>query len=383
MTTLASDYTACATALAERLHVGGAIHSRQVFDAFRAVPRHLTVPRYYRRAVHPVVLDVADPGPRAADHIYADRSLLTHHPDHDGAQSRASRPGHIAHLLEAAALPAARRVLHVGAGVGYTTALAAHVAERARVVAVETSHRVAADGADAIDRLSLGRRVHYYRGEGYAGCAPEAGYDRVLVTTGVTGISPIWLDQLTDRGFIVAPVYAGGLFPLLAVGRGPAGTGLVGRPVLGAAEFEPATGLLWNEHALRTPPMTSLPPAEHTLHVPALAGITEDEYIGLWLFLAVTDGRVTGARTVSLDAEERDRAVLMGERGAAAIAPDVIASVGPDGQDLAREAERLVEGWLAAGRPRAADWEVRLRLNTATGAPLYTPYRWVLTGRRR
>jgi protein-L-isoaspartate O-methyltransferase len=263
------------------------------------------VPRYYRRAVHPVVLDVADPGPRAADHIYADRSLLTHHPDHDGAQSRASRPGHIAHLLEAAALPAARRVLHVGAGVGYTTALAAHVAERARVVAVETSHRVAADGADAIDRLSLGRRVHYYRGEGYAGCAPEAGYDRVLVTTGVTGISPIWLDQLTDRGFIVAPVYAGGLFPLLAVGRGPAGTGLVGRPVLGAAEFEPA------------------------------------------------------------------------------IAPDVIASVGPDGQDLAREAERLVEGWLAAGRPRAADWEVRLRLNTATGAPLYTPYRWVLTGRRR
>src|SRR6266508_4373611 len=214
---LASDYAQCAATLASQLHVRGAIRSPDVYEAFCAVPRHLTIPRYYRSAVQLVSLDATDPGPRAAELIYSDRSLMTHHPDHDGVDSRAARPTYIAHVLEVAELASAARVLHVGAGIGYASALTAHVARQATVVAVDCADAVAHDGADSIDRLRLRRRVHYYRGDGYSGCEPEARFDRVIVTTGITGISPMWLDQLTDDGFIVAPVYAGGLFPLMVI----------------------------------------------------------------------------------------------------------------------------------------------------------------------
>jgi protein-L-isoaspartate(D-aspartate) O-methyltransferase len=376
---LASDYVQSAATLASQLHVRGAIHSSDVYEAFRTVPRHLTIPRYYRSAVQLIQLDPMDPGPRAAELIYSDRSLMTHHPEHDGVDSRAARPTYIAHVLEVAELASANRVLHVGAGIAYASALIAHVGQQATVAAVDCANPVAHDGADSVDRLGLRRRVHYYQGDGYSGCEPEARFDRVIVTTGVTGISPMWLDQLTDDGFIVAPVYAGGLFPLMVIRRSEVAGELIGRPVLAHAAFGPASGLLCDESAISTPPPISpLPPAEHTGHVPALTGVNEDGYLGLWLYLAAADQRITAARSVGLDAEERKRAVLIGQQGAAAIAPDVIATLGPEGPVLAQDLEWLVEQWQAAGQPRFDAWEVRLRLNAEAAAALYTPARWLL-----
>ena len=47
--------------------------------------------------------------------------------------------------------------------------------------------------------------------------ASSGPYDRVIVTCGITGLSPHWLDQLTPSGRIVAPVAHGGVHPVLVV----------------------------------------------------------------------------------------------------------------------------------------------------------------------
>jgi protein-L-isoaspartate(D-aspartate) O-methyltransferase len=97
------------------------------------------------------------------------------------------------------------RVLDVGSGSGWTTALLAHlVGPDGAVVAVE---RIPELVAESRDRLAGRAPVSVHQTEpGVLGWPEEAPYDRVLVSAASATVPPALLEQVAVGGVLVAPV---------------------------------------------------------------------------------------------------------------------------------------------------------------------------------
>lgn len=114
----------------------------------------------------------------------------------------------IGKLLDALELAPSHLVLEIGPGLGYTTALLAHLAEA--VVAVEADADLAAEAealllAHGVDNAAV---IHGDMTEGNAKNAP---YDRIVVFGGVETIPAALTAQLKDGGLIAAIFMRGGL----------------------------------------------------------------------------------------------------------------------------------------------------------------------------
>lgn len=95
------------------------------------------------------------------------------------------------------------KVLEIGTGCGYVTALLAQVARR--VVSVE---RLAPLHAKAATHLAAwrGGRVLLVHGDGTRGHPPEAPYDAIIAAAGGDDVPEAWIDQLAVGGRLVAPL---------------------------------------------------------------------------------------------------------------------------------------------------------------------------------
>lgn len=95
------------------------------------------------------------------------------------------------------------RVLQVGAGTGYYTAVIAHLAGlEGGVTAMEVEPRLAARAADALTDVPNASVV-----EGNAATDPPPGpYDLVVAFAGVTHPVPAWIDALAEGGRMLLPV---------------------------------------------------------------------------------------------------------------------------------------------------------------------------------
>lgn len=156
----------------------GARHS-SVERAMRAVRRELFVPASQRR--------------RAAE----DSALPI------GCEQTISQPSLVAQMTEQLQLSARSRVLEIGTGSGYQTAILAEIA--AEVFTVE---RIAALANEARQRLtSLGyRNVHLRTGDGALGWPEAAPFDAIIVTAAAPTLPPALVEQLRPGGRMVAPV---------------------------------------------------------------------------------------------------------------------------------------------------------------------------------
>lgn len=155
------------------------IRDRRVLDAMRSVPREF-------------FLD--NPGRRDA---YDDRALAI------GLNQSISQPFIVAYMTDRLELQKHHRVLEIGTGSGYQTAILAHLVRH--VVTVE---RLAALSEQARRRLGwLGtENVTLIVGDGSLGVAEHAPFDRILVTAGAPTVPSALLDQLADEGILVMPV---------------------------------------------------------------------------------------------------------------------------------------------------------------------------------
>lgn len=125
-------------------------------------------------------------------------------------------PGIVASTIDALALRSGARVLHVGCGFGYYTAILAHiVGPTGRVDALEVD---AALADEARARLQAMPCVHVAHGDGSAGVPHEL--DAILVSAGLTHVPDAWLDALAADGRIVLPLTAT-LPPMGPLGKGP------------------------------------------------------------------------------------------------------------------------------------------------------------------
>ncbi|AEY02774.1 protein-L-isoaspartate O-methyltransferase [Oceanimonas sp. GK1] len=99
--------------------------------------------------------------------------------------------------------PAPRRVLEVGTGSGFQTAVLAQLVEQ--VYTIERIKRLQYQARRRLQRLDL-HNVSTKHGDGWQGWASKAPFDAILVTAAASSTPTALLEQLMDGGRMVIPV---------------------------------------------------------------------------------------------------------------------------------------------------------------------------------
>ena len=118
-----------------------------------------------------------------------------------------SQPYMVAVMTEALLVQEDCRVLEIGTGSGYQTAVLAELA--ARVYSVEIVPELSSAARRALQRSGY-RNVRLRVGNGYDGWVEFAPYDRIIVTAGAEAFPFGLAGQLREGGRIVVPVGRGG-----------------------------------------------------------------------------------------------------------------------------------------------------------------------------
>lgn len=353
------------------LRRAGVFGEDAVARAFAAVPREAFVADGFR-AMDGRWVSAADED--FLEEVYRNDALVTKL--RDGVPvSSSSQPSLMAIMLAALDLRPGARVLEIGVGTGYNAALLA--AMGADVVSVDVQPDVVQRAARALARAGS-ERVTVVSADGYAGHPPAGPYDRVIVTVGVSGVSPRWLEQLAPDGFVLAPVYHAGAHPVLRAYSGPGGT-VCGWGVSGAG-FMTAAGPLSAGYPWRHPsPMSGALPAP-CAHRPARwqPALDPRRYYDVVVAAGAWDRRVThgavdgvpGADWVLLDPD--------GAGGAGVRADGAVAASGPNAQEYADAAAALLDRWEDTGEPGVEDWTVEFVAAGADDHPIWVPRHWSL-----
>ncbi len=153
--------------------------SPRVMTALRDVPRHLFVPAGDR------------------DYAYVNRPLAIGH------GQTISQPFIVAVMSDLLDLEANDRVLEVGTGCGYQTAVLAQLARH--VYSIEVVAELAEDAARRLQSLGCAN-ASLRHGDGYVGWPEEAPFDAVIVTAAPPHLPQSLIDQLRPGGRLVAPL---------------------------------------------------------------------------------------------------------------------------------------------------------------------------------
>lgn len=151
----------------------------RVLDAFRRVPRELFVP------------------PRLVDRAYEDNALPVE------CSQTISQPYMVALMTERLELPAGGRVLEIGTGTGYQTAILALLADQ--VCTIEWHLKLMTAASQRLAKLGL-TNVRFRCSDGSLGWSEEAPFDAILVTAGAPDVPEPLCQQLVQGGRLVVPI---------------------------------------------------------------------------------------------------------------------------------------------------------------------------------
>jgi protein-L-isoaspartate(D-aspartate) O-methyltransferase len=192
--------------------VARGVRNPRVLDAMRAVPRHLFV----------------DEAQRA--HAYDDGPLPI------GGRQTISQPYIVALMSELLDLTPNERVLEIGTGSGYQSAVLSRLA--GHVYSIEIIPELAKLSAERLKRLGFDN-ITVKEGDGYRGWPEYAPFDGIIVTAAPERIPQPLLDQLAPNGRMVIPV--GGFFQELKVFKKEANGRVTEQDII-PVRFVPMTG---------------------------------------------------------------------------------------------------------------------------------------------
>ena len=192
--------------------VARGVRNPRVLDAMRSVPRHLFV-------------DDAQRG-----HAYEDGPLPI------GGRQTISQPYIVALMSELLDLTPNERVLEIGTGSGYQSAVLSRLA--GHVYSIEIIPELAKQSAERLTRLGF-VNITVKEGDGYRGWPEFAPFDGIIVTAAPERIPQPLLDQLAPNGRMVIPV--GGFFQELKVFKKDANGRVTEQDII-PVRFVPMTG---------------------------------------------------------------------------------------------------------------------------------------------
>ena len=155
------------------------IADERVLQAMLHVPRHEFAPERFR------------------DQAYED------HPLPIGEGQTISQPYIVALMLEALGISPRDRVLEVGTGSGYATALVAELA--AEVISIERHASLAEQARQLLGRMGYAN-AKVLVGDGSRGVPEFAPYDAIMVSAAAPRLPQELIDQLGDGGRMIIPV---------------------------------------------------------------------------------------------------------------------------------------------------------------------------------
>jgi protein-L-isoaspartate(D-aspartate) O-methyltransferase len=189
------------------------IHDERLLAAMSKVPRHEFV------------------SPQNWNEAYAD------HPIPIAEKQTTSQPYMIAAMVQAAQIKPEDRVLEIGAGSGYQTALLAELASQ--VFAVERYASLAEAAQKTLERLGY-RNARIVTGDGSLGLPEAAPYDAIIVSAAAPRIPQALIGQLAVGGRLLIPVGESDQQLLQLVQRQPDGSTTV--RTLEGCRFVPLIG---------------------------------------------------------------------------------------------------------------------------------------------
>lgn len=180
--------------LVEGLHQQG-IPRGIILDAIRYVPRERFLPDNAREAA------------------------WDNRPVEIGDGQTISQPYTVAYMLQLAEVGQAQRVLEVGSGSGYVTAVLAYVVgDPGLVTGIEQNERLFVEAENRLAYLGLAA-VHLVKGDGKKGCLQRAPYDAIIVSAQTDTVPQALLDQLALGGRLVIPVNVGNYAAMTRIER--------------------------------------------------------------------------------------------------------------------------------------------------------------------
>ncbi|MFE0043125.1 ATP-grasp peptide maturase system methyltransferase [Streptomyces albireticuli] len=205
--------------LADRLAAGGFLRTLPWRKAVEAVPRQEflrggffepvegSVPTAWR----PVMPDA----PGWLERCHEDESLVTQVAgsvvpgDVRGEimlppTSSSTMPGLVVRMFEDLQVEDGQKVLEIGTGTGYSTALLSHRLGADLVTSVEVDTDVAMRAGVALGACGFFPDVVI--GDGLAGHSDGAPYDRLIAACGVLRVPPVWLEQIRPGGTVLVTV---------------------------------------------------------------------------------------------------------------------------------------------------------------------------------
>ena len=191
-----------------RAVIASGVRDARVLEALREVPRANFVP------------------PKLAERAYLDLPLPIPH------RQVTTQPSLSTKMIEALELLGSDRVLEVGTGYGFQTALLAHLS--GFVWSVERWPDVAETARENLGRHGV-TNVEVVAGDGTEGLPEHAPYDAILVSAAFPSVPPPLAQQLAAGGRLVQPIGSGGQEAVILFERGK--EGLVRRHTVTGAHF--------------------------------------------------------------------------------------------------------------------------------------------------
>ncbi len=157
------------------------LNNKKVEDAFRNIPRHEFVPL------------------SELDYAYNNEPLQIM------KNQTISQPGVVSRMTEWLDVRKGQKILEIGTGSGWQTAILSYLVGGGTVYSVERHTQLVKFAQENLKKLDIDN-VHVILGDGSIGYAKESPYDRIIITAACTKIPLPLIEQLKEGGLIIAPI---------------------------------------------------------------------------------------------------------------------------------------------------------------------------------
>ncbi len=167
--------------LIEMMKNTGFLTDAKVESAIRQIPRHNFIPESLKH--------------RAYEN--APISLMK--------KQTISQPSVVSRMTEWLDLKEGQKVLEIGSGSGWQSAILAKIVDSGKIFTVERHAKLASFAKKNLEKLGI-KNVKIIHGDGSLGIPEESPFDRIIITAACKKVPDALLDQLALDGLLIAPV---------------------------------------------------------------------------------------------------------------------------------------------------------------------------------